>query len=127
MTTTTVHRSTFASAPHSLQPFRRHPEAGPPGGRGTDRGQDARGGLIETGVTLAGTKVLVRVPNHRITGVWLEPPAAPARTLVPVRREPRSSRRRGGLLSRIFRDTRAPLVPVAGAYSLDDDRTPWAS
>ena len=83
--------------------------------------------LIETGITLAGTEVLLRVPNDRITGVSLDPPAAPARTLVPVRHESRNSRRCGGLLSRIFRDTPAALVPVAAAHSLDDDRTPWAS
>jgi hypothetical protein len=83
--------------------------------------------LIETGVTLAGTKVLRRIPNDRITGVWLDPPAASARTLVPVSRDPGNSRRCGGLLSRIFRDTPAALSPVAGAYSLNDDRAPWAS
>jgi len=128
MTTTTVHpldlrvghRIRFSRSDATQRPARQVDE-------GPIAVKTLEAVLIETGVTLAGTKVLVRVPNHRITGVWLEPPAAPARTLVPVRREPRSSRRRGGLLSRIFRDTRAPLVPVAGAYSLDDDRTPWAS
>jgi hypothetical protein len=80
--------------------------------------------LIEAGVTLAGTKVLVLVPNDRITNVWLDPPAMSTRTLVPVHREPRANDPRGGLLSRIFRDTPALQIAGDGAYSLDDDRTP---
>jgi hypothetical protein len=83
--------------------------------------------LIQIGVTLAGTKVLLLVPNDRITGVWLNTHATPTRTLVPVHSNSLDSCQAGGLLSRIFRDTPAPVVAWDGAYSLDDHSTPWAS
>ena len=85
-----------------------------------------QGVLVEAGVTLAGTKVLLLVPNSRITGVWLDPPMVPVRTLLPVRGElEHASPQR--LLSGIFRGTSQPLAPASGAHSLHDDRTPWAS
>jgi hypothetical protein len=100
------------------------------GACGLDGGRIAakalQGVLVEAGVTLAGTKVLLLVPHERITGVWLEPPMVPVRMLLPVSRErPHASPHRP--LSRIFRDTSQPLAPASGAHSLDDDRTPWAS
>lgn len=83
--------------------------------------------LIQVGVTLAGTKVLLLVPNDRITAMWLDTPATPTRTLVPVHTDQPDPCQADGLLSRIFRETPAPMVAWDGAYSLDDGSTPWAS